>query len=228
MLTIVVIVAQFFWIRSDFSFDKALPFLSGLTPADTAAGNMFLLMYSYLPFPFIFLYFSGEMQNLTKGYGLLLAIRGSNRIKLLASLMGKTFISVSILAASMGGLYTVGKAEHWISFDHNLQVHAVILYGFTIILLIQMEFLLELYVESRYAFGAVTIWGITAIFISGSLRNPSGMADLLLFPNLAFAQKNGAIEGMGHSVMPAYMTLIFIYSALTILILIRIRKKDMI
>lgn len=228
LLIAVIVLAQFFFIRNESSFDMALPFLSGLTPADTASGNMFLIMYSYLPFPFFLLYFSGKMRNLTERYGLLVTIRGGGKARLVSMLMGETILLVIGIVSTMGILYTIGRKGEWIIFDKALQFQGIMLYAVTVILLIQMQFLLELYIETHYVLGIVTLWGVTALFVSGSIEKQGSMINLVLFPNLAFAQKNGVLNRMEFSAAAAFMTLLFIYLVFTALILCRIRKRDMI
>ena len=217
LLIAVIVPVQFFLIRNEASFDLALPFLSELTSADTIAGNMFLIMYAYLPFPFFLLYFSGKMRNLTEQYGLLITIRGNRKDRLVIGIAG-----------TMGILYTIGRKEQWIIFDKTLQTQGIILYTATITLLIQMQFLLELYMESHYAFGITTLWGVIALFASGSTLKQCDMINLILFPNLAFAQKNGVLNEMKFSASSAFMIVLVIYLVFTALILYRIRKRDMI
>lgn len=228
LLIAVIVPVQFFLIRNEASFDLALPFLSELTSADTIAGNMFLIMYAYLPFPFFLLYFSGKMRNLTEQYGLLITIRGNRKGRLVLMLMGKTLFVVIGIASTMGILYTIGRKEQWIIFDKTLQIQGIILYTATITLLIQMQFLLELYMESHYAFGITTLWGVIALFASGSTLKQCDMINLILFPNLAFAQKNGVLNEMEISASSAFMIVLVIYLVFTALILYRIRKRDMI
>lgn len=231
-LTIVVIIIQFFWIKSDDSFDSMLPFLSELESADTVAGNMFLLMYSYLPFTFFLLCFSGSMRELIMGYGLLLTVRGQSRSRLLGTLMLNSFITFSCITAVMGVIYTIGSAEWWMSIAWQKQLQALLLYNITVITMIQLQYLLELYMESHYANGAVILFGLISLFATGIIsaveNSKMVMLNLFLFPNLAFAKKNGVL-GLGEITFSvSLLTLLIIYFVLTLLILQSFRRKDII
>ena len=232
VLTIVVIIIQFCWIRNDDSFDIMIPFLSGLKSADTAAGNMFLLMYSYLPFTFFLLCFSGSMRELFMGYGLLLTIRGQSRSRLLGKLMLKSSFSFSCITAVMWSVYTIGCADWWMPITWTKQLQALMLYDITVVTMIQLQYLLELYMRSHYANGAVILFGLISLFVTGMLSTMENwkayVLYLLLFPNLAFAQKNGVL-GLGDiTFFTSLWNLLFVYFVITALILQSFQRKDII
>lgn len=231
-LTSAVIIIQFFWIKRDDSFDLILPFLSELESADTVAGNIFLLMYSYLPFTFFLLCFSESMRELIMGYGLLLTVRGQSRIRLMGKLMLKCFVIFSCITAVTGALYTIGCAEWWMPIAWQKQLQALLLYNLTVITMIQLQHLLELYMESHHANGVVILFGLISLFVRGIIsvaeHSKTAMLNLLLFPNLAFAKRNG-ILGPGEISFPvSLLTLLIIYFVLTMLILQSFRRKDII
>lgn len=225
----IMVFAQFFWLRENLNFDRELPFLSCLFVADTVQGNMLLTMYSYLPFPFFLLLFSGEMRQLIAGYGSLMVIRGRNKTSLLMTLMGKTCLQIAGVVLVMGMLYSIGKSEHWAEIGRSQQIQGLFMYAFTLIVMVQMQMLLELYMDEQYAYGMTMITGIVSIFASGTIGTRFAMVNLFLFPNLAFARKNGVLNEAHYNLSfeTACLALIGIYLVLAFMTMQGFKRKDM-
>lgn len=225
----IMVLAQFFWLRENLNFDRELPFLSCLFVADTAQGNMLLTMYSYLPFPFFLLLFSGEMQQLIAGYGSLMVIRGSNKTGLLITLIGKICLQMAGIVLAMWMLYSIGKSEHWAAIGRSQQIQGMFMYTFTLIVMVQLQLLLELYMDEQYAYGMTMITGIVAIFASGTIGTRFAMVNLFLFPNLAFARKNGVLNEANYNLPfeTACLVLVGIYLVLALMTMQRFKQKDM-
>lgn len=174
-------------------FDYELPFLSGLLSADSMSGNLLLTLYSVIPFPFVLMCFSGEMKNLTERYGKLLIIRSCSKKRLIRKLMIKTATTVAGITLFMWGIFTYFKEAQWMHLGVMTQGKAVTMYGLTMLAIVLMQYILELYLEVQHSNIGAIIGMAATVFISGALGDKYRYVNFILFPNLAFAQKNGII-----------------------------------
>lgn len=223
-----VILFQYMCMRNSPIFEYELPFLSGLTSADSMSGNMLLTLYSIIPLPFLFMLFSGDMRDLTEGYGKLKIIRSYSKRNLVLCLLGKTAVVVTIITLFMGSVFTLFQANEWKNLEISLQGRGLAMYSLTICAMILVQFILELYLEVQYANLSVIIGMTVCIFISNVLGTKSYVVNLVLFPSLAFAQKNGVIQGdeVGVSFTGSVIWIILINIFLGVFILKKFTKKD--
>lgn len=231
ILTAILILSVFLQLMSMKNapiFDYELPFLSGLVSADSMSGNMLLTLYSVIPFPFVLMYFSGGMKNLTERYGKLLIIRSCGKKRLIRKLMIKTAAAISVVNLFMLGSFTYFKEEQWTHFDVMRQGKALLMYGLTMLAIVLMQYILELYFEVQHSNIGVIIGMTAMIFISGAVGDKCWYANLILFPNLAFAQKNGVIarELEGASFELCCCWIVFLCMGMYCFILKKFEKKD--
>ena len=224
------VLIQYFWIKTSIGFDRELPFLSCLYYTDSVSGNMLLTMYTYFPFPFFLLYFSGEMRKIRYGYGILEAVRGSSRLILCVKTIGKTVLQIGGFVLIMCTLYTVGRDDAWRDVELHLQIYGAFLYALTVGTMVLLQFFLELYVGEQYANGALIIGGITTVFLSGAAGEKFSNLNLILFPNLAFATRNGVLGEPENAI--SFTTSIWVLSGILFLLIAVLlqsfSRKDMI
>lgn len=229
LLAVMAGMQYFCYYQNPFT-DWELPFATGLRPADTSSGNLLLIMYAYLPVPFILLLFSGDMQRLLAGYGLLLSVRGEKRYRLLLQVERKMIVQVFASVFLTGIVYTIGRKDTWEILTTVQRLWVLLLYGLAVCALIQLQYLLELYTDVQYALGIVLVGGALSLFISGSCRGNQEVINSLLFLNLGFARKNGIIPVAQQGISPelALLTLTAIFLCTIGITLKVFRKRDMI
>lgn len=222
------IIFQCITMRTVDMFEYQLPFLAGLVSADSMSGNITLILYSIIPLPFLLMLFSGDMKNLTEGYGKLLIIRNYSKRRLVLEMMIRTIVKVIIFVVFMGCVFTLFKDEEWSGLHIVSQGKALVMYGLTLTAIILIQYILELYLETQYANIAVIIGIVVSLFISGAELEKYWFTNFVLFPNLAFAQKNGIISNEATEGIIGYtcIWIIFINFILGGIILRKFTKKD--
>lgn len=222
------ILLQCFCMRNGSAFDYELPFFSGLLAADSMSGNLLLTLYSIIPMPFLLMFFAGDMDDVTRGYGKLLLIRSYGKGRLMAHLTGRLLLYVTAVSLVMTAAFTLIRIDRWKSLSLEQTVRGLIMYTLTMTAMVLLQYLLELYVEAQYANISVIIGSVITLLISGTLGAEYEKINLLLFPNLAFAQKNGIITegGTWNFHMIALGWILFVNIILGALCLKILKKKD--
>lgn len=222
------ILLQCICMRNAPIFDYELPFFSGLLPADAMSANMLLTLYSIIPIPFLLMFFSSDMENITEGYGKLILIRCYGKQKLMLCLMIKTLLHVAVISLVMAAAFTFAKADQWGSLSLEKSVQGLTMYTLTMMAIILLQYLLELYVETQYANVIVIIGSVITLLISGAVGIEYKFINFLLFPNLAFAQRNGILAEVENTndCIIAFGWILFVNIILGILCLEKIKKKD--
>lgn len=214
--------------RTGSVFDYELPFFSGLLSADSLSGNMLLTLYSIIPIPFLLMFFSGDMEDVTKGYGKLLLVRSYGKGRLMVRLIVRTFLYVTAVSLVMTAAFTLIRIECWKLLSLEQAAQGLVMYILTMTAMVLLQYLLELFMEVQYANLAVIIGLVTALLISGSIGAEYEEFNLLLFPNLAFAQKNGILTEGGdtsfHLIALCWILLITVL--LGVFCLKKLKKKD--
>ena len=229
LLGVMIGMQYFCYFRNPF-ITWELPFCTALTAADTASGNLLMVMYAYIPIPFFLILFSGDMRCLFCGYGLLLSVRGEKRTRSVLRNAGKITAIVAVIVFAEGVIYFAGRKESWGRLSLEQIFWALGLYVLAVCTLIQLQCLLELYMEVQYALALSVIGGAVFLFVSGCVGKRLLWIDSLLFLNLAFAEKNGTITAQWRDIEPCQSLLILlaVYLVILGLILKAYEKRDMI
>lgn len=223
---------QYIVMRSSGVYTIGLPFATGLKPPFSPDGNGVLLMMAIVPVPFMLFYFSERIRGLLYGYGQLLMIRQCSKVRLVSKEILRMAMLVILLVVLMACLYGGLPDSCWTTLPPKKCLQILAAYSLGLIMTVLVQFLGELYWESQYAMLAANL-----IFVGGLLVSDMFTAgdrclpvNYLLYPNLCFAFKNGALDGgtTGLSYDMAIFTEGVLLLTLIVGILLCCRKKDIV
>lgn len=177
------------------------------------------LIYVLIPVLFIMFYMGGSFLDLTQGYGKLLIIRNYSKSLLIL----KNMLKIAATAV----VFTAYQMLVWLIINRNgISVNgtakAVVMYCITLLAVILLECLLELYIEPQIVNIFLFVYSFVSYFIVQVLPEEilPKAAKILLFPSLMFGMQNGAADGGSEY----YMYLAAVVIIILILALLSIRK----
>ncbi len=208
----------------------SLLFSAALDVYDSFLFTLLVLLYEYLPIPFVLFVFMGWNSDLVSGYGKLLIIRsyGRNRLclkeigKILAGVCG--IVVVQWLISLVGGVVQEDNAMEWTW--NSLWI--VLLYALGLFVIVLFQFSLELVTEAENANLVTNILVVVSIFIGNTVIS-EGQGKWLLclfFPNLLYAKRNGTDGTDGVGMIVALAVLLVWMAMLVVFSLRRFRRRD--
>ena len=208
----------------------SLLFSTALDVYDNFGSMLLVVLYGYLPIPFVLFLFMGWNSDLVSGYGKLLIIRsyGRNRLclkeigKILAGVCG--IVMVQWLISLVGGMVQEDNAMEWTW--NSLWI--VLLYALGLYVIVLFQFSLELVTEAENANLVTNILVVVSIFIGNTVIS-EGQGKWLLclfFPNLLYAKRNGTDGTDGVGMIVAVEVLLVWMAMLVVLSLRRFRRRD--
>lgn len=227
-LLIGAILLQWYVMYTSDLYETALPFAAGLQAADTGGGNVTQILYAVVPVPFLLWLFSGRAGAIAHGYGKVYIIRNYRREKLLLKEAGKLVLGTGLIQCFTWALFQGFSHQSWEPLDIRSQVRVMLLYTMALIAVLLLQFCLELVISQVYA------QVITLVYFAGSLFiwSTAGTKELplvtgfVLFPNLGFAMRNGALEADRGLFWDSLTALLLICVLLVYISLKILRKKD--
>lgn len=206
------------------------PFASDMEISFGFLSKLIDTAYGYLPWAFILFFFWGYGGDLIGGYGKLIAIRSHQRVRLCLDRQMRIAAALLGIVAVQTALFSAANPQ-WEPLETKVWVQALALYYLGILNLVLLQFLLELKIRTEYANLIANLFAAVALLI-GNRSIPAdryGIVTIGLFPNLAFASRNGVIESQ-YVLFEKNVSLagsLGVLTALTVLSLIAIRKKDL-
>ena len=157
-----------------------LPFASTLFIFDNQTSNLVQILYAYIPLPFVLFYFSGNAREITTGYGKLWLIRSYSRERL--------YLKNAILSAAKLACIVIGQTiiflicdGTWNDLSSIKLIQVIVTYFVGVWTLIQLQFLLELFMVSLIIGNSVLI------------NRDLSRIGVMLFPNMLFGTRSGII-----------------------------------
>lgn len=208
----------------------SLRFSTALDVYDSFLSTLLVVLYEYLPIPFVLFLFMGWNSELVSGYGKLLIIRsyGRNRLclretgEILAGVFG--IVAVQCLISLAGDMVQGTAGKEWICGSLRI----VFLYALGLFVTVLLQFSLELVTEAENANLLANIFVVASIFIGNTVIS-EGKGKWLLcifFPNLLFAKRNGAGRADGMEMMATLTALLVWMTALAVFSLRKFQKRD--
>ncbi len=216
-------IVQWVLIRESEMFTHALPFLSGLSTADTFSGNEYFILCSIFPIPFFLMLFSGKVYDLTEGYGKVLIVREYSKNRLLCVMYLRSLLWIGLIACYLLALFSIGESEQWEPLTGGQTIAGIFLYGLTLAVCVQLQFALELYFKAHQSWILVILFFTLSLFLAANEGSQSCIS-FLLFPNLAFAHRNGVLAGEDITGEALWLTLIWL--TLGVFCLKKFKRKD--
>lgn len=134
-----------------------LPFASTLFIFDNQTSNLVQILYAYIPLPFVLFYFSGNAREITTGYGKLWLIRSYSRERL--------YLKCYIISSEIS-LYSNRSDDYFLICDGTWNdlssiklIQVIVTYFVGVWTLIQLQFLLELFMDASISNIFVNVFG---------------------------------------------------------------------
>lgn len=224
------ILLQWYFMYTSDVFERALPFSTGLLSADTLGGNLTQIMITIIPIPFLLWLFSGRMEAIARGYGKVFIIRNYSRKKLLLKEDGKMILTVILIQGFSWSVFQGFPHGDWEPLSVMQQARVMAMYTLALIGTVLLQYCLELMMSQVYAQIATLTFYVVSLFSYGTVQDEgiSAGVNAVLFPNLGFAMRNGAIET--GDIKPFLFSAVEMLLICTLLIHISLKivsKKDM-
>lgn len=205
------------------------PFASSLMVFESEKGNLLLLLYAFVPIPFILFELSGRGQELTEGYGKLWMIRSYKREWLCLKIIKNIALKLLAIVVFATLIFFVG-AEKWKNITFRQVVLIIMAYYMGLMAVVLLQFYLEFFVDPGYANVIVNVFFILSLFIGNSviISDKISWLGIILFPNMMFGTRNGMIFQQNIDINYAHVILylIVVFVMLCVLSVLKFRKKD--
>lgn len=206
-----------------------LPFASSLMIFESQKANLLLILYAFVPVPFILFEFSGRGRELTEGYGKVWIIRSYKREWLCLKIIKNIALELLAIVLCLVLAFSFGE-EKWKNISLKQAVWIVMAYYVGLMAVILLQFYLELFLEPSYANMITNVFFVLSLFIGNSVLTLKRFRWLgfLLFPNMLFGVRNGMIEQQNIEINYeyAFLYLIAVSAILCLLAVLKFRKKD--
>ena len=198
-----------------------LPFASTLFIFDNQTSNLVQILYAYIPLPFVLFYFSGNAREITTGYGKLWLIRSYSRERL--------YLKNAILSAAKLACIVIGQTiiflicdGTWNDLSSIKLIQVIVTYFVGVWTLIQLQFLLELFMDASISNIFVNV------FLAVSLIIGNSRIGVMLFPNMLFGTRSGIIYQKNIYVRyeTSIIYVIILLVVLNIISIIKYKKTD--
>lgn len=210
--------------------EYAFPFASGLMVTESFQWNLLLLLYTFLPIPFMLFYFWGRGEELVNGYGKLVLMRSHSRFKLILREQVRTIWTLMLFVAVQLSVFTFDTREGWIELSVSRIVFVMTMYFLTLLCIIFLQMGLGLCFSSEHANLITNVYVLISLSLGTLLAETKSysITGLLLFPNMAFASRNGVIpqDNISFSGGTGFGVMVFYLIVLLTLAQIFFQKKD--
>ena len=205
------------------------PFASSLMILENQTVNSLLILYSFIPIPFMLFEFSGVSEELTKGYGKIFIIRSYKREVLIVKTIAKFAIYLIIIVLYQTSLFYL-SSNKWQSISTIQYIYLIITYYFGLFAVILLQFYFELLIGVNYSNILTNVYFLGSLFIGNIILTSKEFDSLyiIFFPNTLFGSRNGIIH-QTNVFIKHECVLIFLFIIIFILILLSVlkfRKKD--
>ncbi|MCD7826197.1 MAG: DUF2705 family protein [Clostridiaceae bacterium] len=194
LLFAAILAQRVLFTLSDFPYIQ-MPFSTALEIFDSFGATLLATLYSFFPIPFALFLFWGTSSELTEGYGKLVIIRSYGRSLICIQKIGKLFLKMAGIAYFQILIFTINN-NSWENISLTVMIYVIAAYYLGLFAIILLQFYLELMIDTTYANTTVIIFSLISIFIGNIVLSAQKGKWLIfiLFPNLMFGRRNGAIE----------------------------------
>lgn len=205
------------------------PFASSLMIFTSQTGNILLILYAFIPIPFILFEFSGCVSQLTEGYGKMWVIRAYKKEKLFVKTIVRCIWEIFIIAIYQVIIFAIA-AEEWKMISHSQILLVLLIYYLGMITMVILQCLLELCVDVSYANLICNTFFVGSLFLGTLLLTTEKLKwfGVLLFPNMMFGTRNGIIQqaiiNLDYRYPLVYMICLIV--GMVCLAVFKFRKKD--
>lgn len=120
------------------------PFASSLMIYQSQIGNIVLVLYAFIPIPFILFEFSGKVTDLTKGYGKLWIIRSCGKERLYLKMIRQCAVELFVIVLYQTVIFGIG-AEKFKEISLVQILLTIAAYYIGILALILLQLFLEFF-----------------------------------------------------------------------------------
>lgn len=206
-----------------------VPFASSLMIFQSQTGNLLMILYVFVPIPFILFEFSGMIQGLTEGYGKLWIIRAYKKDKLYLKTIGIGSLKLLMVVLFQTFLFCIAD-EKWLSISDIQIILSVGTYYLGIYAIVLLQFILELWFDASYANLVCNIFCVVSLFLGNMLLpvEKTRWFGMLFFPNMLFGTRNGIIyqEKINMEYEYVLLYLVIIVISIGVLSIVKFKKKD--
>lgn len=200
-------------------FGFVTTYMTGISDASIIQRTFF----SYLPIPFLLFIAEDVVEELVKGYSLMVIVRNYSRKLLFVKMIAKVIVIIALSVIFITLVSTLfGKNN--ISFDIKEKGNAVTFYGLVLLNIAAIDILLALILHKKQASNIF----INAFFVLSLLlpiKNGNSLLNCIFFPRLAFPRVNGVMGGVD---IPSYYLQIFLVLCFVVICIIgQARYKNM-
>lgn len=207
-----------------------IPFLYGVPISTNSIVHNLQLIKWYVPIFFIINYFSGSLDELLNGYGILMIIRKYNKTKLLL----KKILTLKVVLI----FFVLFQIITFIFFPYGFKYESIekiiimlLMYFLFLQTMILLQFYLEFFLSPQIANIAINIFIILSIILTNTLYNTKvlNLFKYLFFSNLGMGFRNGIIDSQSTIIHYSYgiIILLLLNSTLIVLSINKLRKKDL-
>lgn len=228
LIACMIFAQRFLFQVADFDFYQ-FPFASSLEILQNQTGNLVLLLYDFIPIPFILFYFSERGHELTDGYGKLLIIRLYKRGWLCLKTIRTCALELFIIVFYQTTLFLFCD-DNWEQISPTQIFLILSTYYLGLLAIVTLQLCLDFFIDSSYANLFTNLFFIISIFI-GNCVLPSkhlSWVGAFLFPNMLFGTRNGLIqqEKIYMNYKYAIISLCSAFVLLCFIAVLKFRKKD--
>lgn len=214
---------QCFIINSMAMEETEFGFSTMYTAAGTDSGIIQRVLFSYLPIPFILFLAEDVIEDLVKGYNLMIIVRNYNRSLLFAKIMAKVVV-ITVLSVAFIVVLSLLFGTNSIHLDVARKVNIVVFYSLVLLNTIAFDVILALILHKKQVSNIfINIFFVVSLLLP--VKGGNIVVNCIFFPKLAFAAVNGATGGIDSN--PIYLQLYLLVCFMVICLMGQKKYKDM-
>ena len=192
-LFIAVTILQCFIINSaaieETEFGFATTYIAGAIDSSIIQ----ITLFSYLPIPFLLFIAEDMMEDLVKGYSLMVIIRNYSRKLLFAKMLVKVIL-ITALSVAFITLLSLLFGVNSVSLDTAEKGNTVVFYGLVLLNIVALDVVFALVLHRKQVSNIfLNVFFVISLLLP--IKSESSLLNCIFFPRLAFARVNGVISG---------------------------------
>ena len=199
-----------------------LPFASTLFIFDNPTSNLVQILYAYIPLPFVLFYFSGNAREITTRRCL-----SRERLYLKNAILSAAKLACIVIGQTIIFLICDGT---WNDLSSIKLIQVIVTYFVGVWTLIQLQFLLELFMDASISNIFVNIFLVVSLIIGNNvlINRDLSRIGVMLFPNMLFGTRSGIIYQKNIYVRyeTSIIYVIILLVVLSIISIIKYKKTD--
>lgn len=212
------------------SNDYLISFLYGVPVVSSSIVHNLQLIKWYVPIFFIINYFSGSLDEILNGYGIVLIIRKRNKTELLLKKI--LTLKITLVFFVLFQIFIFIFLPYGFKYESiEKTIIMVLMYYFFLEAIILIQFYLEFFVKPQIANIAVNIFMILSIILTNTFYNSKliNFLKYVFIPNLGMGFRNGTVNNEFTVIHYSYGIIIILLLNLTLIVLSinKLRRKDL-